>query len=403
MPIATITDWLDEVLSDTYRIIAKRLSSNDTQANDAHQAGPYIPKSIIFDLFPSLKTNQTPNPRVFRKAVIDSHLASASMRNLSIIWYNQKTRDEARITRWGGQTSPLLEPENTGALVIFAFPKEEFEQKQIKIWVCEHETEDDLAEERLGVVDPGSFVTWPSQQFHLWDQRKDSGCVLSENSMQLEWLEEFPSTHLIHQMSLDFKPMSGANVDVRLLKRRECEFQVFNSIEHFCLKNRIDAGFASVESFFDCAQTFLQRRKARSGRSFELQFESILGEECFKKDVDFSSQAVTEGKSRPDFIFPSISAYHDISFPVNKLTVLGLKTTCRDRWRQILTEANRQPIKHLLTLQEGVSETQFAEMRKNNVMLVVPEGLHSKYPASVRNELITIEDFLSQMRVNANK
>jgi hypothetical protein len=78
--------------------------------------------------------------------------------------------------------------------------------------------------------------------------------------------------------------------------------------------------------------------------------------------------------------------------------MLAAKTTARDRWRQILNEADRIGTKHLLTLQEGVSETQYAEMRTANVKLVVPAPLLSKYPNSVQPELVTLESFVAELR-----
>ncbi len=79
--------------------------------------------------------------------------------------------------------------------------------------------------------------------------------------------------------------------------------------------------------------------------------------------------------------------------------MLAVKTTARDRWRQILTEANRIGTKHLLTLQEGVSVNQFNEMQSENVQLVVPASLHQKYPPTVRSSLQTLESFLGDIRL----
>jgi hypothetical protein len=53
------------------------------------------------------------------------------------------------------------------------------------------------------------------------------------------------------------------------------------------------------------------------------------------------SRDIKEHKSKPDFIFPGIAEYHDPHFDLNKLTMLGVKTTCSDRWRQVLAEADR--------------------------------------------------------------
>jgi len=78
--------------------------------------------------------------------------------------------------------------------------------------------------------------------------------------------------------------------------------------------------------------------------------------------------------------------------------MLAVKTTCKDRWRQILDESARIRIKHLLTLQEGVSENQFRQMKEANVQLVVPQRLISKYPESIRSELLTFNMFLNYIK-----
>lgn len=83
-----------------------------------------------------------------------------------------------------------------------------------------------------------------------------------------------------------------------------------------------------------------------------------------ENDLRFTAQAKTEENKRPDFIFPSQEDYFDVNFPVNKLVSLATKTTCKDRWRQILNEANRlrNRNKYLCTLQQGISTTQLEEM-----------------------------------------
>ncbi len=78
--------------------------------------------------------------------------------------------------------------------------------------------------------------------------------------------------------------------------------------------------------------------------------------------------------------------------------MLAAKTTCKDRWRQILNEADRIPNKHLLTLQEGVSEPQFREMRDAGITLVVPEPVMSSYPDEVRSHLVSLEGFVAELR-----
>lgn len=50
-------------------------------------------------------------------------------------------------------------------------------------------------------------------------------------------------------------------------------------------------------------------------------------------------------------------------FSIIACTMLGVKSTCKDRWRQVLSEAKRIDNKHLATLEPGISENQTAEMQ----------------------------------------
>ena len=72
-------------------------------------------------------------------------------------------------------------------------------------------------------------------------------------------------------------------------------------------------------------------------------------------------------------------------FDASLLTMLGVKTTCKDRWRQVLAEARRIERKHLLTLETAISGHQTDEMRDNHLQLVVPRGPHGTFSASSSN------------------
>jgi hypothetical protein len=67
----------------------------------------------------------------------------------------------------------------------------------------------------------------------------------------------------------------------------------------------------------------------------------------------------------------------------------------------VLNEADRIGTKHLLTLQEGVSEGQFREMTDAKVQLVVPEPLVTKFPKSVQPHLQSLESFIGDIRLLA--
>ena len=167
------------------------------------------------------------------------------------------------------------------------------------------------------------------------------------------------------------------------------ETKLFLSFEKYLLDEEINRGL-SAERFISLSKTFLNRRKARAGQSLENHIEQIF----IDRNIAYSRTPVTEGKSRPDYIFPSIEAYRDPGFPSVRLYMLGVKTTCKDRWRQILTEAARIKTKHLLTIEPGISENQTMEMKQQGVRLVLPRCLHSSFLDNQKEWIMGVEDFL---------
>jgi len=407
MPALTdLSDWMDSQMSPDIIWYVKRLSGNDTMANGTHQAGPYIPKKFLFSVFPSLDRTDIKNPYCWFDLYIDSHLNFSKVR---AIFYNNKYhgnsksgRNETRLTNFGGVSSPLLDPENTGTLAIFAFHLgRKSNAAKCHVWVCESEIEADLVEEHTGPVEPGDGIVWGYEKrassFPLGPDSHKS-CWLEAGEMPEEWLTGFPAPSEIIRKAVALRANLKASVDVRLLQRRACEFEIFRSVEQAIELPVVQRGFTSIDDFIKHAQTVLQRRKSRSGRSLELHAREIFIEENLREDEDFSHQEESEKNKKPDFIFPSQAAYQDRSFPAHRLKMLAVKTTCKDRWRQVLQEADRIQQKHLLTLQHGVSVNQFREMTESGVQLVVPAPLKDKYPSVIREHLQTFESFIGDVR-----
>ncbi len=121
----------------------------------------------------------------------------------------------------------------------------------------------------------------------------------------------------------------------------------------------------------------------------------ILG----KGQLKYERGVKTEGQSKPDFLFPGQSQYLDELFPKRKLTMLGVKTSCKDRWRQVLNEAKRIERKHLFTLQPSISEHQTNEMREANLSLVIPESLHASFSPLQRENIFTLSDFIKETKL----
>src|SRR5690606_24225581 len=98
--------------------------------------------------------------------------------------------------------------------------------------------------------------------------------------------------------------------------------------------------------------------------------------------IRFARTAVTENRSKPDFLFPGVAEYRDQKFDPHGLTALGVKSTCKDRWRQVLSEADRVERKHLLTLEPAISTNQTDEMQARQLQLVLPHSLHATYTSA---------------------
>src|SRR5262249_50752268 len=161
----------------------------------------------------------------------------------------------------------------------------------------------------------------------------------------------------IVKKTLELRPAKGLSVDERIMRRRACEFQLFQSVEQAVYLPKIKQGFDAMGPFLGLAQTILQSRKSRSGKSLEYHAREVLTEEVFAADTAFPHTPSLAGN--PAFVSPSAAAYNDTSFPAARLRMLAAKTTCKERWGQVTKEARRVRIKHLLTLQEGVSRSQF--------------------------------------------
>lgn len=398
-----LQDWLNEKSGPNWYAYVKRLSANDTGATGGHQAGVYVPKPVMDKAFPSIQTTDVHNPDYLFNAQVESH--GLEVQELRAIYYNSKRsqnkkdgRDEQRITRWntGVDYTPVQDHENTGALAIFAFYilGEEADVDSLSVWVCENLDQEDYIEGLIGEVAPATTLYKPAAELF--------GGIVQLPLFQAEpvalpdaWALEFPSGSEIVDFVVKHYPFEGDSPDVRLLKRREKEYAVFRAVEDMHVLDHIKQGFGDVESFIALANSISNRRKSRSGRSLELHLEHIFREEDL---TSFDTQAKTEGNKKPDFLFPGEACYHDSLFPSEKLNMLAVKTTLKDRWRQILNEADKIPEKYLFTLQEGISLNQYEEIVGSNVSLVVPEVNRKKFPKEFRHDLLGLGEFITKLK-----
>ena len=383
--------WLAAIGDDEWLWFAKRLSANDTGLTGGHQVGFYLPGDFALTVAPELAQLVLNPRRVLRFGLISHGQRSEP----SLIYYNSRPirhqangRNEFRVTGFGGRRSALQDPESTGSILLTAWDR----ANGVEAWLTTSLEEEDMVEGEVGPVEPGTHVTRtmsthgrPSVSVAALDE-----CTPPMADLPRAWGAHFPAGRELTAEAVRRRPGDSGDVDQRLVDRYRCEFGLFKVVEESHTLPLIGGGFRSVEEFLVVAQAVANRRKARAGRSLELHLAHIFDEE----HVDYEAGATTEDNRRPDFVFPSIVAYR----AGHPTLMLGVKTSVKDRWRQVLDEAAKIRVKHLFTLSEGVSPDQFRQMDGSGLRLVVPEVNVRRFPEAVRPRLMTLARFLQVAR-----
>jgi len=230
----------------------------------------------------------------------------------------------------------------------------------------------------------------------------------------IDWLDrllhafggkDFPTTSVFSHFARDSiaKEVSPVEApDTTLMSWMEHEESLFRIYERHIVQARLKTGFGDdgqdVDAFINFSLSVQNRRKSRVGHAFEGHLDCLFKHHGLKFEQGRGKGKVTENNSKPDFIFPSFAAYHDQQFPAASLMMLGAKTTCKDRWRQVLSEANRIPSKHLVTLEAAISGAQLEEMRSHQVQLVIPSPIHSTYSAGQKGYLMDVHGLIQSVR-----
>lgn len=205
------------------------------------------------------------------------------------------------------------------------------------------------------------------------------------------WPKSVDLSLLARELAGDVDPVGDP--DLTLLTWVEKEYVLFRTLERHNVSERLDSGFSGadgIEDFLQFSLSVQNRRKSRSG----LSFENHVGELISARDLPFARNKKTEGKSKPDFLFPGVREYSDPAFPASSLFMLGAKTSAKERWRQVLAEAARIEEKHLITMEAAISTNQTDEMKRNRVQLVIPAPIQQTYTAAQQSDLLSFHDFL---------
>lgn len=224
------------------------------------------------------------------------------------------------------------------------------------------------------------------------DRAAPDSALLTFDEVQSKFGDGFPPTRALSTFVQDRLGPAGT-ADETLMTWWYAEESLFRQIEDKVVTDRLATGFKDTDDFIQFSLSVQNRRKARAGLAFQHHLAGVFTRE----GIRFEPQARTEGQRSPDFIFPGIGEYRNGTFPADRLTLLGAKTTCKERWRQVLTEAARIPAKHLATLEPAISQSQLAEMAEEQLTIVAPQVVRSTYPSAATNTL-SVEEFIALVR-----
>ena len=168
------------------------------------------------------------------------------------------------------------------------------------------------------------------------------------------------------------------------------EEDLFKAMEKTIVKEQLIKGFAEVDEFIKYSLSVQNRRKSRVGHALENHLSAVFDANSMR----YARGARTENNSRPDFIFPGSVEYHDPAVGSPPLRMLGAKTTCKDRWRQVLTEAQKIPNKHLFTLETALTANQLQEMNASSLTIVSTPDVLLTYPAASSGWTMTLSQFI---------
>jgi hypothetical protein len=368
------------------RALLKFLSANDCGLTGSHQCGMYLPRRVwpLFAPFPPSAGRLDKH-----EVAIDWQHGERSTDSV-VTWYGQKSRREYRLTRFG-RDFPYLRENRVGDLLVLV------PTGPSSFAAFVFESADDIADVQasLGVEAIDGWGVF--DPLGASDSEREDDCILRQFREFAEHLTAFPGGDAFSGAARDalvrcVHGFAARSVDQRLVELVHAEYDLFKLVESRLCESEVRGPFSTIDDFLKTAASIMNRRKSRAGRSMENHVGNLLRE----ARIPFDPRPRIEGE--PDVVIPSKSAYDDGSYPTKKLFMLGIKTTCKDRWRQVTREAPRIATKHLITLQEGISESQLSEMRKQEVVLVVPRRMHVHYPTAARKHLMDFEGFITLVR-----
>jgi hypothetical protein len=401
-------EWNDisTLINQSESLFIKKLSRNDTSwadnSKNGHQNGFFIPRPVAeSDFFPKLKNSNPDKPHIYDVEYQTFWPASGEIKSSTIKYFSMRNPTNLE------KAKPRYEWQHTG------MPKQQFQQlspasllvigklNQVKFgsnyWfivvdsVSEEaeiiETAFELgADFHYGLFDPSSLAEPASETDQLIAEL--SQAIKDGALEQFIKKQTLPSPETLAKKAQDkwldgsgFCDMNPFSVsqpgDAVMHISRDIEYSIYKQAElrfraaqvaRILLHGGGDPVSNLVRAFSELDSIFLsaaQTRKSRAGLSFEHHVARLFKDGRIRHEP----QAVFGGR-RPDFVLPDVKELNINGDAV----IVSLKTTLRERWKQLALEKPLGAI-FLATVDDRVSSEAIGEMDRNSISLVVPESL----------------------------
>jgi hypothetical protein len=265
-------------------------------------------------------------------------------------------------------------------------------------------------------VNPGTQRVQPIDRAELERRQTGSPVALLASYLELsipsesdlEWLEarlgalptskeDFPSTRTMAELGRLRSGIDPTDVpsDEAITVWLDTETRLFFALERYEGAHRLsdDRGLRFDEKVAEVL-SILQRRRSRRGYSFEHHLEALFR----ARELPFETQVETEPSSISDFIFPGVAAYQEVAQgrrSPRTVLHLGAKSTSRERWKQLTTEAPALGERHVGTLDPRISVQTLLAMHEARVTPVMPATIRSDYEWP---GILAVEEFVAKVQ-----
>lgn len=420
LPWNEINDWIGK----SRRLLIKKLSRNDCSwADDSgkHQNGSYIPHEIReSDFFPNLQNKNPAKPHIFEATIETFWPTTAEVKKSNLKHYSNKG-SELHFTGVPKEMFSGLAPASLllGGLLLKPLG-------DVHYWFI---TIDSLSDE--AALLESAFDLAVDFHYGLFDPKSIFSDALDDSELLIQEIREAIKSGTLKEFikaasQLPPSPVIAADAQKIFLQRnsydslnpyeipnpgdavmeisRDIEYTLYKRVEQrhraaeaigIITQGGADVVVSVVKGYPELNASFLsasQTRKSRAGRSFEHHVARLLRDGL----ILFQEQAITGGR-RPDFVMPSVKTLKQKVRAYDDALVLSLKTTLRERWKQVPMEKFNCAL-FLATVDDRVSSGAIDDMLDLGIHLLVPESLKKSKETCYgkKANVITFRDFFDE-------